>query len=90
MLSDEDRRILRYLQADPGLTAADLAQRCRISPQSVARRLARAGLAVDDLALEQRLEVTLEPEVLTPSTAPIIVKLRGLHLVLLRGQRLVI
>jgi Lrp/AsnC family transcriptional regulator len=41
MLSDDDRRILRYLQADPGLTAADLAQRCRISPQSVARRLAR-------------------------------------------------
>ena len=41
MLSDEDRRILRYLQADPGLTAADLAQRWRISPQSVARRLAR-------------------------------------------------
>ena len=41
MLKDEDRRILRYLQSDPTLNPADLAEQCRISPQSVTRRLAR-------------------------------------------------
>ena len=41
MLKDEDRRILRYLQSDPTLNPAELAEQCRISPQSVTRRLAR-------------------------------------------------
>ena len=41
MLKDEDRRILRYLQSDPTLNPSDLAERCRISPQSVTRRLVR-------------------------------------------------
>ena len=41
MLKDEDRRILRYLQSDPSLNPSELAERCRISPQSVTRRLAR-------------------------------------------------
>lgn len=68
MLSDDDRRILRYLQADPGLTAADLAQRCRISPQSVARRLARMeeqgvirgrSAVIDWAALGYAVEVSL-------------------------------
>lgn len=41
MLKDEDRRILRYLQSDPSLTPAELAERCAISPQSAARRITR-------------------------------------------------
>lgn len=41
MLKDQDRRLLRYLQSDPSLTPSELAERCRISPQSVTRRLAR-------------------------------------------------
>ena len=41
MLKDTDRRILRYLQSDPSLVAADLAERCSISPQSAARRITR-------------------------------------------------
>ena len=41
MLKDEDRRILRYLQSDPTLSPAELAERCAISPQSAARRITR-------------------------------------------------
>jgi len=41
MLKDEDRRILRYLQSDPTLNPSELSERCRISAQTVSRRLAR-------------------------------------------------
>ncbi|MCE8006818.1 Lrp/AsnC family transcriptional regulator [Aestuariivita sp.] len=41
MLKDEDRRILRYLQSDPTLSHAELAERTRLSPQSITRRIAR-------------------------------------------------
>ncbi|MFY9212203.1 MAG: Lrp/AsnC family transcriptional regulator [Aestuariivita sp.] len=41
MLKDEDRRILRYLQSDPTLSPSELAERCGLSAQSVARRITR-------------------------------------------------
>ena len=41
MLKDEDRRILRYLQSDPTLGAAELAERCGMRANSVSRRLTR-------------------------------------------------
>ncbi|SIT77547.1 Lrp/AsnC family transcriptional regulator [Pontibaca methylaminivorans] len=41
MLDDIDRRILRQLQADPALSTADLAQRCRITAATCWRRLER-------------------------------------------------
>ncbi len=41
MLDDLDRRLLRQLQADPSLTAADLADRAGVSALKASRRLAR-------------------------------------------------
>ena len=41
MLDDLDRRLLRQLQADPTLTAADLAERSGVSALRATRRLAR-------------------------------------------------
>ena len=41
MLNEEDRRILRYLQEDPTLSQSELAERARLSPSMVARRLTR-------------------------------------------------
>lgn len=41
MLDDIDRRLLRRLQADPSLTAAELADSCGVSALKATRRLAR-------------------------------------------------
>ncbi|QEE36143.1 Lrp/AsnC family transcriptional regulator [Octadecabacter sp. SW4] len=41
MLDDIDRRLLRQMQADPSLTAADLAARAGVSPLKAQRRLGR-------------------------------------------------
>lgn len=45
MLDDESRAILRQYQTDPGLTIPELAERVRMTPARVARRLDRL---VDD------------------------------------------
>ena len=68
MLDDADRRILRQLQADPGLSTSELADRCRLSLGVCTRRLARmseAGLIrgseaiIDWAALGYAVEVSL-------------------------------
>ena len=41
MLDDVDRRLLRTLQNDPAVPVAELAERCRITPATAARRLDR-------------------------------------------------
>ena len=41
MLDDLDRRLLRYWQAEPGLSPADLAERVGVSSGKAARRVAR-------------------------------------------------
>lgn len=41
MLDDTDRRLLRYMQSDPAIPVSDLAQRCRITPVTAARRIDR-------------------------------------------------
>lgn len=73
MLDDVDRRILRHFQADPSLSAGELAERCRISQGVCWRRLEKmqaAGIiqgqeAVIDwatlgYAVEVSLRVTLD------------------------------
>lgn len=73
MLDDLDRRILRQLQADPALSTADLAARCRITAATCWRRLERMqsnGIirgqeavidwAVLGYAVEVSLRVTLD------------------------------
>ncbi|MCE8525925.1 Lrp/AsnC family transcriptional regulator [Ruegeria pomeroyi] len=73
MLDDIDRRILRHYQADPSLSAAELAERCRISSGVCWRRVEKmqaAGIiqgqeAVIDwaalgFAVEVSLRVTLD------------------------------
>ncbi|MCG7519662.1 Lrp/AsnC family transcriptional regulator [Ruegeria sp. Ofav3-42] len=73
MLDDIDRRILRHFQADPSLSAAELAERCRISQGVCWRRLEKmqaAGIiqgqeavidwAVLGYAVEVSLRVTLD------------------------------
>ncbi|MCG6558151.1 Lrp/AsnC family transcriptional regulator [Ruegeria sp. 1NDH52C] len=73
MLDDIDRRILRHYQADPSLSAAELAERCRISSGVCWRRIEKmqaAGIiqgqeAVIDwaalgFAVEVSLRVTLD------------------------------
>ena len=68
MLDDLDRRILRQLQADPALTTADLAERCRITAATCWRRLERmqsSGIiagqeaVIDWAALGYAVEVSL-------------------------------
>lgn len=68
MLSDLDRRILRYWQAEPSLAPAELAARVGVSPAKAARRIARmqdAGViegvsaVVDWRALGYAVEVSL-------------------------------
>ncbi|MEM6941975.1 MAG: Lrp/AsnC family transcriptional regulator [Pseudomonadota bacterium] len=68
MLDDLDRRLLRYWQAVPSLSPAELAQRCGMTPGRAARRLARmeargvvqsVGMVVDWLALGYAVEVSL-------------------------------
>lgn len=41
MLDTTDRRILRHLQGDPTLSAADLSDRCNVSAATCTRRIAR-------------------------------------------------
>ncbi len=41
MLDDVDRRLLRQLQANPGMAMPDLAERCDLSPGRAARRVER-------------------------------------------------
>ncbi|CUH43912.1 Lrp/AsnC family transcriptional regulator [Ruegeria atlantica] len=68
MLDDIDRRILRHFQADPSLTAAELAERCRISQGVCWRRVEKmqaAGIiqgqeaVIDWAALGYAVEVSL-------------------------------
>ncbi|SDD94422.1 Lrp/AsnC family transcriptional regulator [Ruegeria marina] len=68
MLDDIDRRILRQFQADPSLSAAELAERCRISPGVCWRRIEKmqaAGIiqgqeaVIDWAALGFAVEVSL-------------------------------
>lgn len=73
MLDDTDRRILRHYQADPSLSATELAERCRITAGVCWRRIEKmqaAGIiqrqeAVIDwaalgFAVEVSLRVTLD------------------------------
>ena len=68
MLDDQDRRLLRYWQADPSLSPGELAERCGMSAGRAARRIARmeeAGLVegveavIDWAALGYAVEVSL-------------------------------
>lgn len=68
MLDDMDRRLLRYWQADPDLSPADLAERAGISAGKTTRRLARlqeigviegVSAVVDWTALGYAVEVSL-------------------------------
>ena len=68
MLDDVDRRILRHFQADPSLSAAELAERCRISQGVCWRRVEKmqaAGIiqgqeaVIDWTALGYAVEVSL-------------------------------
>lgn len=68
MLDDLDSRILRQLQADPALTTAELAERCRITAATCWRRLERmqsSGIiagqeaVIDWAALGYAVEVSL-------------------------------
>ena len=68
MLDDIDRRILRIFQAEPSLTTAELAERCRISAGVCWRRIEKmqaAGIiegqeaVIDWAALGHAVEVSL-------------------------------
>lgn len=68
MLDDLDRRILRHYQADPSLSAAELAERCRMTVATCWRRvekLQEAGIieaqeaVIDWAALGYAVEVSL-------------------------------
>ncbi|KIC42376.1 AsnC family transcriptional regulator [Ruegeria sp. ANG-R] len=68
MLDDIDRRILRHFQAEPSLTTAELAERCRIGQGVCWRRIEKmqaAGIiegqeaVVDWAALGYAVEVSL-------------------------------
>ncbi|MGV6805915.1 MAG: Lrp/AsnC family transcriptional regulator [Ruegeria sp.] len=68
MLDDIDRRILRHFQAEPSLSTAELAERCRVSHGVCWRRIEKmqvAGLIlgqeviVDWVALGYAVEVSL-------------------------------
>lgn len=68
MLDDVDRRILRHFQADPSLSTADLAERCRVSQGVCWRRIEKmqaAGLilgqevVIDWVAMGYAVEVSL-------------------------------
>ncbi len=68
MLDDVDRRLLRYLQADPAIPVADLAERCRVAAATAARRLDRLATqgilkghcaVIDWQALGYAVEVSL-------------------------------
>lgn len=68
MLNDDDRRLLRYWQAEPSLTASELAERAGITQGRAARRLARmhdlgvvrgVQAVIDWAALGYAVEVSL-------------------------------
>ncbi len=68
MLDDVDRRILRHFQAEPSLTTAELAERCRISSSVCWRRMEKMQAAgviegqeavIDWAALGYAVEVSL-------------------------------
>lgn len=68
MLDDVDRRLLRYWQVEPTLSAPELAQRCGITSGKAARRIAKmedegivqgVGAVVDWVALGFAVEVSL-------------------------------
>jgi Lrp/AsnC family transcriptional regulator len=56
MLDDLDRRLLRQWQADAALSAAELAERCGISPAKAARRLAR----LQDIGVVQGVQAIID------------------------------
>ncbi len=68
MLDDLDRRILRHFQAEPSLSTAELAERCRISPGVCWRRIEKMQatgiiegqeVVIDWSALGYAVEVSL-------------------------------
>ena len=68
MLDDVDRRILRHFQAEPSLTTAELAERCRITSGVCWRRIEKMQAAgviegqeavIDWAALGYAVEVSL-------------------------------
>ena len=68
MLDDLDRRILRYLQAEPDMTLSDLAERAATTPSVASRRLSRMRsdgtivsktVLIDWAALGYEVEVSL-------------------------------
>lgn len=68
MLDDTDRRLLRYWQAEPTLTPAELADRCGITAGKATRRLTRmeaagivqgVGALINWAALGYAVEVSL-------------------------------
>lgn len=68
MLTDLDRRVLRYWQADPSLSPAELAERAGVSAAKLVRRIARMqddgiingiGAVIDWRALGFAVEVSL-------------------------------
>jgi Lrp/AsnC family transcriptional regulator len=68
MLDDLDRRILRYLQAEPEMPLADLAERAATTPSVASRRLSRMRsdgtivsktVVIDWAALGYEVEVSL-------------------------------
>ena len=68
MLDDEDRRLLRYWQAEPTLSHAELAERAGMTTGRAARRVARmqeaglirgVGAVIDWAALGYAVEVSL-------------------------------
>ncbi|MEW9919037.1 Lrp/AsnC family transcriptional regulator [Marimonas sp. MJW-29] len=68
MLDDQDRRLLRYWQADPSLSPGELAERCGMTSGRAARRIARmeeagliegVGAVINWAALGYAVEVSL-------------------------------
>jgi Lrp/AsnC family transcriptional regulator len=68
MLDDEDRRLLRYWQAEPSLSQAELAERAGLSTGRAVRKIARmqelgiiqgVGVVIDWSALGYAVEVSL-------------------------------
>lgn len=68
MLDDADRRLLRYWQAEPTLSPAELAERCGMTQGKAARRIARmeedgvvqgVGAVINWAALGYAVEVSL-------------------------------
>lgn len=55
MLDDLDRRLLRYWQAEPTLSPAELADRCGLTTGKAARRIAR----MEDAGLIEGVEATV-------------------------------